>query len=77
LVANWNWVHGQPKFDGPGFKSRTDYGWSGTMTLPRVLSLGADGSRRMNPPQEIEQLRYNGKQKTGLTVADGTDRPLS
>ena len=67
----WAWI-----FDGPGFKARGDYGWSGTMSLPRVLSLGPDGSLRMNPPQEIERLRYNGKQKTGLTIADGAELAL-
>jgi len=67
----WAWI-----FDGPGFKARGDYGWSGTMSLPRVLSLGPDGSLRMNPPQEIEQLRYNGKQEAGLTIADGTELTL-
>jgi sucrose-6-phosphate hydrolase SacC (GH32 family) len=67
----WAWI-----FDGPGFKARGDYGWSGTMSLPRVLSLGPDGALRMNPPQEIEQLRYNGKQKTGLTIADGAELAL-
>ena len=55
------------------FKARGDAGWSGTMSLPRVLSLGADGSLRMNPPQEIEQLRYHGQKQTGLTIADGTE----
>ena len=68
----WAWI-----FDGPGFKARGDYGWSGTMSLPRVLSLGPDGSLRMNPPQEIEQLRYNGVQRTGLTIADGTELALA
>ena len=67
----WAWI-----FDGPGFKARGDAGWSGTMSLPRVLSLGADGSLRMNPPQEIERLRYNGKQQTGLTIADGAELAL-
>jgi beta-fructofuranosidase len=43
------------------------------MSLPRVLSLGGDGGLRMNPPQEIEQLRYNGKQVSGLTVAGGSE----
>ena len=28
----WAWI-----FDGPGFNTRMDYGWSGTMSLPRVL----------------------------------------
>lgn len=59
----WAWI-----FDGPGFKTRTDYGWSGTMSLPRVLSLGEDGRLRMDVPKEIESLRYRAKKKTGLTV---------
>jgi beta-fructofuranosidase len=59
----WAWI-----FDSPGFKMRTDYGWSGTMSLPRVLSLSADGKLLMNPPEEIEQLRYLGKKQTRVTV---------
>jgi len=59
----WAWI-----FDSPGFKTRMDYGWSGTMSLPRVLSLGTDGTLRMNPPEEIEKLRYNGKRRANLTV---------
>jgi CRP/FNR family transcriptional regulator len=38
------------------------------MSLPRVLTLGTDGILRMNPPEEIERLRYNGKRRTALTV---------
>ena len=53
----WAWI-----FDSPGFAMRTDYGWSGTMSLPRVLSLGEDGTLRMNPPEEIERLRYNAQE---------------
>jgi beta-fructofuranosidase len=67
----WAWI-----FDSPGFKMRTDYGWSGTMSLPRVLSLGADGTLRMNPPEEIERLRYNGKKRADLTVAAGSELAL-
>ena len=40
----WSWI-----FDSPGFAMRQDFGWSGTMSLPRVLSLGPDGMLRMNP----------------------------
>lgn len=70
----WAWI-----FDDPGTgddwstKMRTDYGWSGTMSLPRVLSLGADGMLRMNPPQELERLRYNAQSRTKLTVAPDED----
>lgn len=36
--------------------SRAD-GWSGVMTLPRVLSLAADGSLRIEPLPELQALR--------------------
>ena len=68
----WAWI-----FDSPGFKMRQDYGWSGTMSLPRVLSLGDDGLLRINPPVEIEKLRYNGRQKTDLIVKAGADLALA
>ena len=59
----WAWI-----FDHPAFGTRTDYGWSGTMSLPRVLSLGDDGMLRMDPPAEIAALRYNARQHADLTV---------
>jgi len=59
----WAWI-----FDSPGFKTRMEFGWSGTMSLPRVLSLGKDGMLGINVPEEIEKLRYNAKQKANLTV---------
>ena len=67
----WAWI-----FDSPGFKTRMDYGWSGTMSLPRVLTLGDDGMLRMNPPKEIERLRYNAKKQTKLTIAADSQRPV-
>ena len=67
----WSWI-----FDSPGFKMRTDYGWSGTMSLPRVLSLTADGRLRMNPPVEIERLRYDPRKLSNLPVAADTELPV-
>lgn len=67
----WAWI-----FDSPGFATRMNYGWSGTMSLPRVLSLASDGRLQMDPPQEIERLRYNAKKQAGLTVNPGADLPL-
>ena len=67
----WAWI-----FDSAGFKMRTDYGWSGTMSLPRVLSLGADGRLRMEPPEEIERLRFGGKRKNNLTLKADTELTL-
>ena len=65
----WSWI-----FDGPGFAMRQEFGWSGTMSLPRVLSLGPDGMPRMNPPVEIEHLRYRPERRADLAVA--ADREL-
>ncbi len=67
----WAWI-----FDSPGFATRMNYGWSGTMSLPRVLSLAGDGRLQMEPPQEIERLRYNAEKQAGLTVNPGADLPL-
>jgi len=67
----WAWI-----FDRPGFKTRMDFGWSGTMSLPRVLRLAEDGTLRMNVPKEIEKLRYNGRKKTNLTVGAGAELTL-
>ncbi|MHB1307363.1 MAG: glycoside hydrolase family 32 protein [Limisphaerales bacterium] len=67
----WAWI-----FDGPGFKTRANYGWSGTMSLPRVLSPGPDGTLRMNPPEEIERLRYHPRRLTDLEVEPAVERRL-
>jgi beta-fructofuranosidase len=67
----WAWI-----FDSPEFKMRPDYGWSGTMSLPRVLSLGADGRLQMDPPAEIEQLRYHPKKRSDLMVKADAELPM-
>ena len=67
----WAWI-----FDSPGFKTRNDYGWSGTMSLPRVLSLGPDGMLRMNPPKELETLRYDARTQANLAVGADGERAL-
>ena len=42
--------------------TRFEHGWSGTMSLPRVLSInekkGHEGNLKIAVPKEIEQLRY-------------------
>lgn len=64
----WAWI-----FDGPGFGTRADYGWSGTMSLPRVLTLAGDGTLRMNPPHELQMLRYRPRKHAAVEVPDGAD----
>lgn len=67
----WAWI-----LDEPLFGARTKHGWSGTLSLPRVLSLGDDGLLRMDVPKEIEALRYGEVRKGPLTVESGTEVAL-
>jgi sucrose-6-phosphate hydrolase SacC (GH32 family) len=60
----WAWI-----FDSPAFATRMDHGWSGTMSLPRVLTLGEDGRLLINPPEEIDGLRDQGKKKAPFNVS--------
>ena len=64
----WAWI-----LDEPLFVARTKHGWSGTLSLPRVLSLGDDGRLRMDVPEEIEALRSGGVRHGPLTVPSGED----
>ena len=43
------------------------HGWSGTMTLPRVLSLDDDGTLGIEPIEELERLRWNERWISNLT----------
>ena len=49
-------------------------GWSGVMTLPRILGLAADGSLTIEPVPEVEMLRYHHRSRRGLTVPAGAER---
>jgi beta-fructofuranosidase len=64
----WAWL-----LDKNGFGPRWEGGWSGTMSLPRVLSLGDDGELAIDVPEEIEALRYNAFKKASFDVQPGTD----
>jgi sucrose-6-phosphate hydrolase SacC (GH32 family) len=48
----WGWItqHNKPCH-------LRDYGWSGIMSLPRVVSLDESGAMQINPPEEIETIR--------------------
>ena len=64
----WAWVLDR--------RPSNDFSWSGTMSLPRVLSLGDDGALRINPPEELERLRYNPKSVATFQVPMGTKATL-
>jgi beta-fructofuranosidase len=64
----WVWL-----LDFREFGVRLEYGSSGTMSLPRVLSLDDDGELRMDVPKEIEALRYRPFKQEDFEVQSGED----
>ncbi len=64
----WAWL-----FDYGKFGIRWEQGWSGTMSLPRVLSLSEDGQLLMDVPREIEALRYDAFTKKNFALQSGVD----
>jgi beta-fructofuranosidase len=67
----WAWI-----FDDRHDDTRTASGWSGTMSLPRVLRPAEDGTLSISVPEELSLLRYNPKEMESLTVGAGCERGL-
>ncbi len=68
----WGWVLERK----PGYLP--NYGWSGIMSLPRVLTLARNGELQINPPEEIKNLRLPGGWKEkAITVAAHTEKELA
>ena len=67
----WAWL-----MDVHHWRERWDQGWSGTMSLPRVLSLDDNDEMQIDVPKEIEALRYRPVSLSGLTVAADRDRAI-
>lgn len=59
----WSWV-----FEGLKVETLREIGWSGTMSLPRVLWLGEDNTLRMRPVEELQILRYNPRRVGNFTI---------
>ena len=68
----WAWSR-----DGRSKEVAEASGWSGTMSLPRVMSLAGDMTMRMRPPEELEMLRYSKKKLENLTIEANSELPLS
>ena len=64
----WAWL-----FDYAKFGIRWEQGWSGTMSLPRVLSMSDDGQLLIDVPREIESLRYDPFTTKNFTLQSGTE----
>jgi len=67
----WGWVCA-----GRSLEALKAAGWSGVMSMPRVLSMGDDGTVCIEPVKEIERLRINPVGRENLELADGVEVPL-
>jgi sucrose-6-phosphate hydrolase SacC (GH32 family) len=60
----WAWV-----LECRTSKAQQAAGWSGVMSLPRVLSLGEDDKLRIEPPEELRRLRLNPRRLRDIVLA--------
>ena len=61
----WGWIG-----EGRPIEAQQAAGWSGVMSLPRVLSLRDDGKLEMRPVQEIDSLRGEHHRFTKISLSD-------
>ena len=62
----WAWL-----MDVSHWRKGWDRGWTGTMSLPRVLSLDDNDQLLIDIPEEIEALRYRPVRQENLEVSSG------
>ena len=64
----WAWI-----MDVVHWRRGWDRGWTGTMSLPRVLSLDDNDQLLIDVPEEIEALRYRPFRKENFEILPGED----
>lgn len=71
----WGWiiqpndgVRGWRTLPNNGTARPRDYGWSGIMSMPRVLSLDDSGELQVNPPEEIRLIRLDEVRQGGIVL---------
>jgi len=69
-VVDWGWGEGAKL---PGLK---DYGWSGVMSLPRVLSLNGVGELQIDPAEELRTIRLNEVMEGKVVLRANEERTL-
>ena len=67
----WNWA-----CESRTGEAQKAAGWSGVYTLPRLLSIGKDGTLQIQPVEEVATLRRNHRRFDGLLLAEGGDLSL-
>lgn len=69
----FGWI---PEGPQPGGRDWARFGWSSCISLPRLLSLGPDGTLRIQPVPELEALRLNRRRLEHLPLAEGRETIL-
>lgn len=67
----WGWITQQNK---P--RHLADYGWSGIMSLPRVLSIDDAGVLQINPPEEISLIRLQETRQDDFVLPPNEEKTL-
>ena len=68
-LLTWGWLP-----ETRSTSEQWDAGWSGALSLPRVLSVGADGRLRQRPAEEVAELRTRRFRLDPPAVLDTGDR---
>lgn len=68
----WSWI-----FDDRPDSVKLFSGWSGTYGLPRSLWVGADGTLRIQPIKELENLRQAVKEKKNFLIKADSEIELN
>ena len=64
----WAWI-----MDEPEFGVRSEFGWSGVLSLPRELSISKNGSLLIDVPAEVGLLRQREFRQDNISLLDGVD----
>lgn len=68
----WGWL-----MEGRGRDAQIKSGWSGVMTLPRILALRDDNHLTLEPAPELAKLRGRAHTFTPFTLTPNTPNPLA
>lgn len=68
----WGWITERRSKD-----AQVAAGWSGAMSLPRVIGMGGDHRLEMRPAEELEALRGRHYRESAVEIAGGATLPLN
>jgi beta-fructofuranosidase len=71
----WGWVK-DPRHQVRNDEDRKEIAaaWSGTMSMPRVVSLSGNGTLQIHPPEEVKALRMDERSDNNLTLQPGAQK---